>query len=147
MPQPDNRPSITDVLECLKAALSSSESPLRYDSKVGIDHDNRCPSDGSPAIQIGTSDAATVRDTLTPCLSYTTDRGSATVSSPSQPFTAEAIGEPDVDIIEKTDLSLSVPPVDANEGRTHEVGAIYSHNLMNTHVTCCTWQGAAHHTL
>ena len=129
-PQPDNRPSIPDVLVCLKAALSSSESPLRHDSKVEIDYDNRHPSDGSPAIQIGTSGATILTDALTPGLSYTTDRESATVSSPSPPFTAKAIGKPDVDTTEGTDPSISVPPVDVNEGDTHEVGATYSPSLM-----------------
>ena len=146
-PQPDNRPSITDVLECLKAALGSSKSPLRHDSKAEIDYDNQRPSDSSPAIQIGSSDATTVTDTLTPGLSYITDRGPATVSYPSRPFTTEGIGEPDADTIEGTEPSLSVPPVDMNEGDTNEVGATYSHNLMTAHVTCCTLQGAARHTL
>ena len=125
-PQPDNRPSITDVLECLKAASSSSGSPLLHDSKVEMDCDNRRPSDGSAAIQIGTSDETTVRDTLTAGLSYTTNRGPAIVSSPSRPFTAEAVGEPGADVVEGTDPNLSIPPIDMNEGDAHEVGTTYS---------------------
>ena len=144
--QPDNRPSITDVLECLKAAPSSSKSPLRHDSKVEMDYQNRRPSDGSAAIQIGTSDATIVRDVLTPDPSYTIDGEPTTVWYPPGPFTTEAIGEPDVDIIEGTsDSNLSIPPVDMNEGDTHEVGTTYSHNLLAIHVTRCTLQGAARH--
>ena len=136
-PQPNGRPSITDVLRCLKATPSSSESPLRPEGEVGTDHGSRRHPDGSPAIQIGTSDTTTVtRGTPTPGPSHATDSRPAVEPYPPQPLIAEVIGEPSVGIVEGTYLNRPISLADSNKGATRRVGTTCSHNLTVAHVTC-----------
>ena len=109
-PQPDDRPRITDVLQCLKKTSSSSESP----------------SNGPSAIQMGTSDT-----TLTLDLGYATiDHGPAAVSHPPRPVTTEAADKPEVDTTKRTYSNLSISLADLDEGGTYKVSTTYSHNLI-----------------
>ena len=136
-PQPNGRPSITDVLRCLKATSSSSESPLRPEGDLGTDHDSRRHSDGSPTIQIGTSDTITAtRGIPTSSPSHATDSRPAVEPYPPQPLIAEVISEPSVGIVEGIYLNRPISLADSNKGATRKVCTTCSHNLTAAHVTC-----------
>ena len=53
--QPDDRPSIADVLRCLKAVSNSSESTPRSRGEVETRRENQAPFEGFPNVQTGTS--------------------------------------------------------------------------------------------
>ena len=105
--RPDDRPSVADVLQYLRAASNSSGSPP----------------DSPPGVQSQTSDTTTAkRGEPMLGLSHVTDRRLGPFSPPPRTSTTEATGEPDVDTRRAIHTNLSITSADSNGEGTHEVG-------------------------
>ena len=135
--QPNDRPSIADVLQCLRAASGLSEPSPRSGGETEIHEDDRGPSNSCHAIQTGASGAiATEKSTPT---SYDTDNELSLVLSPPGQLAAEETDEPGVDIYGGArNPNLLISPVDLSETGTHQVGATSFHTFRIPRITYCT---------
>ena len=84
--QPDDRPSIIDVLRCLRTVPNSQESPPWPSGDMDTHRNDRCLSNGSSTVQSGKRDATTAEGSVhIPGSSCAADRQLGLVSSPPQP--------------------------------------------------------------
>ena len=97
--QPDDRPSIADVLRCLKAVSNSSESTPRSSGEVEMCRENQAPFEGFPNVQTGTSRTIATKGDIG---INATDNGQIFILPPPQPQTTEATGERGCVIIQPT---------------------------------------------
>ena len=106
--RPGDRPSVADVLQCLRAASNPSGPPP----------------DGPSGVQSQTSDTATAKRSAPMLgLSHVTDRRLGSFSSPPRTLATEATGEPGIDTRRAIHTNLLTTPADSNGEVAHEVGA------------------------
>ena len=135
--QPNDRPNIADVLQCLRAASGLSEPSPRSGGEAEIHEDDLGPSDSCPAIQTGASGAITTEKS-TPT-SYDNDNDLSLVLSPPVPLTAEETYEPGVDIHGwARNPKFLISPVGSSGTGTYQVGATSFHTFLIPHIKYCT---------
>ena len=134
-PQPDNRPSIENVLRCLGAVPNSSELPSPEVDEEIEDSDDDCDSEddflGVPKATGGV--VMTERRSPTPSSpNYPTNCPLSPLSTVSGSSIAETVSETDVDGIgpEATNLDFLISQVDPNDGGAYQVSLIYRHPSM-----------------
>ena len=142
-PQPNDRPSIEDILQCLEvvSTLPEPASP-GVGEEMDEDSDDWDSTTGSSGILNWTSSMKTTnQSTAMPSSSNDlTDRPPGPISTTPEPPIFEVIDEVDVDDLHRgaTDMAPSFPPVDSNDGGTYQVGTIYSHSPVIPCKTYCT---------
>ena len=131
MSQPDDRPSIEDVLQCLEMVPNSPDPPFpEVDEEVEEDSDDCDSMDDFPGASIGTGNAVVIeRNTPTsPGLNNLTDYPLSPVSTASGSSILETVGEADADADgvgpEATNLDFLISQVDPNDGGAYQVSPI-----------------------
>ena len=125
--QPDDRPSIADVLRCLGAHSNSFEPIPQPGGRVEVRGDDRGPSEDSPTIRIEQSHTVTTeRNTHMPRLIPDADMPAPILTPPWLP-TTEATGRAGAVIFEGTgpwiSPSYSISSLESDEGGADQVGA------------------------
>ena len=130
--QPNERPSIGDVLQCLESVSDLWEPhPPGADEEMEKDGDSWDTSSGSPGVS--NRIMAIERSTTAPSgLDYLTNHPPRPVLTAARPSIVEAINKTDVDSPgrEMMDLGPSTSRTDSNSEGTNQVGAIQSHKLL-----------------
>ena len=97
--QPDDRPSIADVLRCLRADSKIQESTPQSGGMVEMRGENQAPSDSFPTIRIGTNPPITAeRNTHIPRAIRAADNRPALFLAPPWPLTTKATGGVDANM-------------------------------------------------
>ena len=132
MSQPDDRPSIEDVLRCLEMAPNSPDPPFpEVDEEIEEESDDCDSINDFLDVSTGTGDAVTIeRNTPTsPGLKNLTDYPLSPVSVVSGSSILETVGEADADADgvgpEATDLDFLISQVDPNDGGAYQVSPIF----------------------
>jgi len=148
-PQPNDRPSIEDVLQHLEKAANSLEKPSPgTDDQMDEDGDGWDSANGSSDVSGGTGGMVVTGGSTTTSsdLSHLIDRPRTPILGPSMTLEAVSGGDVDVPGHEVTDGGLLISRIDSNNGGTTQVCVILYHKLLTTHRTCCIglrsdWRG------
>ena len=120
--RPDDRPSIADVLRCLRATSDSLEPIPKPGGRVEIGGGNQTLSDGSLIAQIGPSRTNSAkRKTHKPSQGRAADNGLSPASTPSQPPITKSAGDGGYLILPSPNFSIS--SLNSDEGGGDQVGA------------------------
>jgi hypothetical protein len=137
--QPNNRPSIKDVLECLES-VSNLWEPHSPEADEGTEKDSDSWTSSSGSSCVSNRSAAIKRGTAAlSSLDYLTDHPPRPVLTAARSSIVDAIDEADVDSPgrEVVDLGPLTSRTDSNDGGTNQVGAIQSHKpLTLQHIVC-----------
>ena len=127
--QPDDRPSIGDVLQCLEAVSKLWEPhPPEAGEEIERGGDNWDSSNGSSGVSNRVM-AIEKRIAASSSLDHLTNHPPGPSSTIARLSIVEAIGKMDVDHpgCRAIDLDPLVSQIDSNDGGTNQVGAIQSH--------------------